>query len=277
MRVSRSSPWIALALAPVVNCAAATPEAVAAAPPQSYIEVKSRLTNLGFKIPSAAQNPPQDVQSRDLDKRTDTSSCSNSVESHPWSSFELHFLPVLIPYDHEKCKLLSLLLGSGVSQIDSAAYNQQEYAYWSLQQLETRPQCRVQPSIPLEVSVVVLVSEFLKCPFAVKSGGHAAFAGASNIQGGITIDLAKLNEVTVSADKTLTRVGAGNRWVDVYSQLDPQGVSVVGGRVAAIGVGGLTLGGGISFFSGRHGWACDGVRNYEVYMDPPLTLLTHNE
>lgn len=92
------------------------------------------------------------------------------------------------------------------------------------------------------------------------------FAGASNIQDGLTIDLANLNQIQVSQDKTLTHVGAGNRWVDVYSQLDQQQLSVIGGRVAGIGVGGLTLGGGISFFSGRHGLACDNVRNYEVVL-----------
>lgn len=69
------------------------------------------------------------------------------------------------------------------------------------------------------------------------------FAGASNIQDGLTIDLANLNQIQVSQDKTLTHVGAGNRWVDVYSQLDQQQLSVIGGRVAGIGVGGLTLGG----------------------------------
>lgn len=102
------------------------------------------------------------------------------------------------------------------------------------------------------------------CSFAVKSGGHGAFPGASKIDGGITIDLQLLNEVTVSNDKTITRIGPGNRWVDVYSVLDAKNLSVVGGRVADVGVGGLTLGGGISFFSGQYGWALDGVRNYEV-------------
>lgn len=62
----------------------------------------------------------------------------------------------------------------------------------------------------------------------------------------------------------MTRVGTGNTWIDVYDYLTPKNLSVVGGRVAAIGTGGLTLGGGISFFSGRHGWACDGIQNYEL-------------
>ena len=69
------------------------------------------------------------------------------------------------------------------------------------------------------------------------------FAGASNIQGGLTIDLAKLNHIEVTPDKSLTHVGAGNRWIDVYRLLEEQQRTVFGGRVADIGVGGLTLGG----------------------------------
>jgi hypothetical protein len=42
------------------------------------------------------------------------------------------------------------------------------------------------------------------------------------------------------------------------------GLTVVGGRVADIGVGGLTLRGGVSYFSGRYGWAYDNATNYQV-------------
>lgn len=48
--------------------------------------------------------------------------------------------------------------------------------------------------------------------------------------------------------------------------LDPLGLAVVGGRVADVGVSGLVLGGGISFFSGRRGWACDNVLSYEIVL-----------
>ena len=100
------------------------------------------------------------------------------------------------------------------------------------------------------------------------------FTGASNIGQGVTIDLLNLDNVTVSQDQTQVSIGAGARWYDVYSQLEPQGISVIGGRVADIGVGGLTLGGGISFFSGRYGWACDNVNNYEVPSSyPSLQML----
>lgn len=103
-----------------------------------------------------------------------------------------------------------------------------------------------------------------QCKFAVKSGGHAAFSGASNIKDGLTIDLINLNKISLSADQKQTSVGAGNVWYDVFTYLTPKGLTVIGGRVSAIGVGGLTLGGGISFFSARYGWACDNVNNYQV-------------
>lgn len=77
----------------------------------------------------------------------------------------------------------------------------------------------------------------------MKSGGHAAFKGASNIAGGITIDFADMNEITVSEDGSIVSIGPGNTWYDVYTTLELQNLTVIGGRVAAIGVGGLTLGG----------------------------------
>lgn len=114
------------------------------------------------------------------------------------------------------------------------------------------------------MSLAVLILRVTQCKFAVKSGGHAAFAGASNIDNGVTIDLINLNQLTLSSDKTQASVGPGNVWYDVYNYLQPHNVTVIGGRVSAIGVGGLTLGGGMSFFSSQHGWACDNVNSFEV-------------
>lgn len=76
--------------------------------------------------------------------------------------------------------------------------------------------------------------------------------------------MSQLNQVTPSRDLSTVTVGPGNRWADVYSKLDALGVAIGGGRSAAVGVGGLTLGGGISFFSPRYGFVCDNIIRYEV-------------
>ncbi|PMD24518.1 FAD-binding domain-containing protein [Hyaloscypha hepaticicola] len=162
------------------------------------------------------------------------------------------------------CSFLNFALPGEISYPNSTTYVYEESLYWSTQQAITSPTCRFTPTCTSDVSLAVLTVQVTQCQSAVKSGGHAAFTGASNINGGLTIDLLKLNQITVSPDKTQTFVGPGNTWFDVYSQLEGEGLSVIGGRVSGIGVGGLTLGGGISFFSGRYGWACDNVNTYEV-------------
>jgi FAD binding domain len=130
-----------------------------------------------------------------------------------------------------------------VSFQGQAQYNYEESRYWSYQQSTTLPACRLSPTCAKDVSKAIVILRASHCQFAVKSGGHAAFAGSSNIQGGVAIDMVNLNQLDVSKDQKTTSIGPGNRWVNVYSKLQTMGLSVVGGRVSDIGVGGLTLGG----------------------------------
>lgn len=162
------------------------------------------------------------------------------------------------------CSSLQLLFGSQLLQQNTAAYQNFTGSYWSQQQEQVDPYCIFQPTKPEQVSIQILLSRLTQCPFAIKSGGHAAFAGASSIEGGITLSLQNFNQIVPSSDKLSAAIGPGNRWHDVYVALQPQDIVVIGGRVSAIGVGGLTLGGGISFFSNIYGWACDNVIEYQV-------------
>lgn len=75
-----------------------------------------------------------------------------------------------------------------------------------------------------------------------------------------------MKDIQISADKTEVAIEPGNVWYDVYTHLLPHNITVIGGRVSPIGTTGLTLGGGISFFSNQHGWACDNVNAYEIVL-----------
>lgn len=89
------------------------------------------------------------------------------------------------------------------------------------------------PSKTLDVSTVVLLSRLYQCPFAVKGGGHAAWAGASSIQDGMTISLENFKQAKVAANKQTVDIGPGLRWVEVYRAVEVDGLSVVGGRVSS--------------------------------------------
>ncbi|CAI9628457.1 unnamed protein product [Alternaria burnsii] len=163
------------------------------------------------------------------------------------------------------CSSLKLIYGSEkLLSEQTPTYDTFTSTYWAAQQGELHPRCIFEPSSTIEVSSLVLLSRLTQCPFAVKGGGHAAFAGTSSIEGGIAVSMKRFNTVAASNDKKYANVGPGNLWIDVYNKLEKSGLGVVGGRMAPVGVPGLVLGGGISFFSNKVGWACDNVAAYEV-------------
>jgi FAD/FMN-containing dehydrogenase len=77
----------------------------------------------------------------------------------------------------------------------------------------------------------------------VKSGGHGHFAGQSSIDGGIQFDLVKLKTFLIKRSEGTVLVGPGNTWGSVYDKLQKEGLIVVGGRSANVGVGGYLVGG----------------------------------
>ena len=117
--------------------------------------------------------------------------------------------------------------------------------YWTQQEASLLPTCRLTPTCAEDVSFAVITLAQYNCHFAIRGGGHMSWAGAANIQDGVTIDLSQMKAVSVNDEQTITRVGPGARWSDVYSTLSPMNLSVVGGRVSDVGVAGLTLGGNV--------------------------------
>jgi FAD/FMN-containing dehydrogenase len=139
-------------------------------------------------------------------------------------------------------------------------------SYWSARQSTQRPACLVTPATADEVALVLTTLIRADAPFTVRAGGHTAHTNGSNTDHGVTVDLARLRTLRLDDDGKIVSVGAGLRWGDVSAALDPLGLAVLGGRDADVGVAGLLLGGGFSYFSGRHGWACDNVRGIEVVL-----------
>lgn len=106
------------------------------------------------------------------------------------------------------------------------------------------PICIVTPYSKGDISLILKTVNFFKLQFAIRSGGHSPNPGWSSInEPGILVDLQKLNEITLSADKKVVRLGPGGRWGAVYEALDPHQLSVIGGRIPQVGVAGLVLGG----------------------------------
>ncbi|KAH7114329.1 putative oxidoreductase [Dendryphion nanum] len=174
------------------------------------------------------------------------------------------------------CLALSFLLGNKTYFPSSPSYLESLTSYFSIQASTIHPQCIVFPETADDVSLVVktltglyvdLENETKKeCQFAIRSGGHTPWEGAANIDGGVTLDLRRLNSVQVNSAAATVSLGVGGSWDKAYSKLEPLNLSVNGGRSAGVGIGGLSTGGGISYFGTRYGWTADTIVNYEIVL-----------
>jgi hypothetical protein len=64
----------------------------------------------------------------------------------------------------------------------------------------------------------------------------------------------------------VVHLGPGQTWGDVYTALAGKPFTVLGGRVPFVGVGGFTLGGGISYLQNLHGLASDSIVDATVVL-----------
>ncbi|KAI0376816.1 hypothetical protein F5Y04DRAFT_273468 [Hypomontagnella monticulosa] len=139
---------------------------------------------------------------------------------------------------------------------------------WYAATNQLRPYCFVLPQNTEEVSTALTALVNANdgagdWHIALRSGGHGF---ANNIVNGVTIDLSMMNSSSYDPEANVAKIQPGGRWRDVYADLEKFGVTATGGRDGDVGVGGFLLGGGNSFFSGRMGFGCDSVVNFEVVL-----------
>jgi FAD/FMN-containing dehydrogenase len=101
-------------------------------------------------------------------------------------------------------------------------------------------------------------------PLSVRGGGHG-FAGFATNDGGVVIDLGNLSNVeVVDGDQHIVRIGGGATWGQVAVALAPHRLAISAGDTKSVGVGGLTLAGGIGWKVRKYGLALDNVVGAEV-------------
>ncbi|NUW33262.1 FAD-binding oxidoreductase [Nonomuraea sp. SMC257] len=99
---------------------------------------------------------------------------------------------------------------------------------------------------------------------SVRGGGHA-FAGFGTNDGGVVIDLGLLATVEITdKERHLVRIGGGATWGQVADVLAPHGLAISSGDTRSVGVGGLTLTGGIGWKVRKYGLALDNLVAAEV-------------
>ncbi|KAJ0119661.1 FAD-dependent monooxygenase yanF [Diaporthe amygdali] len=170
-----------------------------------------------------------------------------------------------------KCVCCSALskdpeLKSKVLVPDTEIYDKRLQSYYSANAAQAA-WCMVLPENTLNVSRIAKVISKHQCPFGIRSGAHSAFKGSNGAKDGITVDFGYMNKTTYNNVTNIASIDPGSTWERVYTTLrDDWHVTTVGGRASVVGVGGFVTGGGYSFHTNAHGFACDTVTNFEIVL-----------
>lgn len=128
---------------------------------------------------------------------------------------------------------------------------------------DRRPAAIVRPLDGIDVARAIVGARSAGFDLAVKGGGHS-IAGHSVIDDGVVIDLARMRDIEIDPDARIAWVGGGATAGEVTAAAHEHGLAVPFGDTASVGVGGLTLGGGVGYLARKHGLTIDNLVAVEL-------------
>jgi len=98
---------------------------------------------------------------------------------------------------------------------------------------------------------------------SVRGGGHGV-AGMAICNDGLVIDLSTMKTVRVDPKRRVARADPGVLLGEFDRETQAFGLATTMGTFSVTGIAGLTLGGGIGWLMGKHGFACDNLISADV-------------
>jgi FAD/FMN-containing dehydrogenase len=128
---------------------------------------------------------------------------------------------------------------------------------------EQRPAAIVRPVDAAEVAQVVGLARDGGLELAVRGGGHSN-AGHGLSDGGIVLDLSELTAIDVDPEAGTAWAQAGLTAGAYTAAVQAHGLVTGFGDTGSVGIGGLTLGGGVGYLVRKHGLTIDSLLAAEL-------------
>jgi FAD/FMN-containing dehydrogenase len=114
-----------------------------------------------------------------------------------------------------------------------------------------------------DVRTVIRLARDTGLELAVRSGGHSG-AGHSTTEGGIVLDLRDMRAIEIDADERTAWAETGLTAADFTTITNEAGLATGFGDTGSVGIGGITLGGGVGFLVRKHGMTIDSLLAADV-------------
>jgi FAD/FMN-containing dehydrogenase len=141
-----------------------------------------------------------------------------------------------------------------------AVYDQARAVYGAF---DPHPAVIVQAADATDVGQAVLLARERGLELAVRSGGHS-LAGHSTTEEGIVLDLRDMRRLEIDADHRTAWAETGLTAGAYTTAVGAHGLATGFGDTASVGIGGLTLGGGIGYLVRKHGLTIDDLLAAEL-------------
>jgi FAD/FMN-containing dehydrogenase len=152
-------------------------------------------------------------------------------------------------------------LSGDVTGPDDSGYDEQRRVVF--QGFDRRPAAVVRPSSAEEVASIVTLARKSGAELAVRSGGHSR-AGYGTTDGGVVIDLSAMKAVDIDADAKTAWVQTGITAGEYTRATGDAGLVTGLGDSGSVGLGGITLAGGIGFLVRKNGLTIDDLLAAEL-------------
>ncbi|HLO14380.1 MAG TPA: FAD-binding oxidoreductase, partial [Anaerolineales bacterium] len=129
--------------------------------------------------------------------------------------------------------------------------------------MDRRPSVIIRVKDANEVARVVALARDTGTELAVRSGGHSV-AGHSVSNGGIVLDLSEMRDLQINAEDRTAWAEAGLTAGEYTTAANAYGLATGFGDTGSVGIGGLTLGGGVGYLVRKYGLTIDDLLAAEI-------------
>ena len=133
----------------------------------------------------------------------------------------------------------------------------------ALANFDDHPAAIVRVANAADVAAVLNFAQATDLPLAIRSGGHSTIGGGG-VTGGLVIDLRDLNAIDIDEASKTAWIGSGLTAMEVSKAVTERKLIIGFGDAGTVGVGGLTLGGGIGYMLRKHGLTIDNLLAAEI-------------
>ena len=168
--------------------------------------------------------------------------------------------PVVDPATDVVHRLRTGLAGSVLAP-DDPLYDEARRPFFAM--FDRRPAAVVRPVSAADVAHALLTAREFGLTVAVRSGGHSP-AGHSAVEGGVLIDLRDMRALEIDPTERTAWAGTGLKAGEFTATAAEHGLAVGFGDTGTVGIGGITLSGGVGYLHRKVGLTVDNVLAAEV-------------